>query len=136
MNTPDTDLLDADPLTADAPDAEAPSADPPATELAAEQPLAEAVEHAEATADSPLHGATMDLLADVELEISVELGRRRLTIGEVSRLAVGSVLELDTLAGEPLRLFANGRLIGTGEAVVVDGQFGIRISTLAAPPRA
>ena len=77
----------------------------------------------------------MSLLADVELEVTVELGRRRIALGEVARLVVGSVVELDTMAGEPLVVFANGRRIATGEAVVVDGQFGVRIHSLASGPR-
>lgn len=72
----------------------------------------------------------MDLLSDVEVEVTVELGRRRMSLGELSRIAVGSVVELDTLAGEPLVLYANGRRIATGEAVVVEGQFGVRVQTL------
>ena len=74
---------------------------------------------------------TIDLLSEVEIEVTVELGRRRLSIGEVTRLDVGSVVELDTLAGEPLVVYANGRRIATGEVVVVDGQFGVRIQALA-----
>lgn len=74
---------------------------------------------------------TIDLLSEVEIEVTVELGRRRLSIGEVTRLDVGSVVELDTLAGEPLVVYANGRQIATGEVVVVDGQFGVRIQALA-----
>ena len=62
--------------------------------------------------------------------MSVELGRRRLSIGELSQLRAGSVLELDTLAGEPVSVFANGRRIAAGEVVVVDGQLGVRIATL------
>lgn len=80
--------------------------------------------------DPALVAQTMTLLADVELDVTVELGRCRLPLGEVARLGVGSVVELDTLAGEPLVVYANGRRIATGEAVVVDGQFGIRIGRL------
>ncbi len=83
-----------------------------------------------AASDPALVAATMDLLADVELDVTVELGRCRLPLGEVARLGVGSVVELDTLAGEPLVVYANGRRIASGEAVVVDGQFGIRIGRL------
>ena len=75
---------------------------------------------------------TMDLLADVEIEVTVELGRRRMSLGEVSRLTVGSVVELDTLAGEPLAIYANGRRVATGEAVVVEGQFGVRVHRVGA----
>ncbi len=71
------------------------------------------------------------LLAEVELEVTVELGRRRLPLADVLRLTTGSVIELENLVGEPLEVYANGRLIAQGEAVVIDEQFGIRITRLA-----
>ena len=82
-----------------------------------------------------LHGDGADgdpfaLLADVELEVTVELGRRRLPLADVMRLTAGSVIELEKLIGEPLEVYANGRLIAEGEAVVIDEQFGIRITRL------
>ena len=80
----------------------------------------------------PSGGGTLDLLGDVELEVTVELGRCRLPLAEVARLGVGSVVELDALAGDPLVVYANGRRIATGEAVVVDGQFGVRIQKVSA----
>lgn len=90
-----------------------------------------------ATADAAdLLSSTLDLLADVELEVSVELGRRRLPLSEVARLRVGSVVELDTEAGDPLVVYANGRRIAVGEAVVVDGQLGVRITSVEAAGRA
>jgi len=104
--------------------------------FAAAEPLPDSLRHAPApvaapvTAPPPSAGA-FDLLADVEIEVTVEFGRRRLPLGEVARLEVGSVIELDALAGEPLAIFANGRRIATGEAVVVDGQFAVRIESLA-----
>ena len=107
-----TDTLPDAPDTAPSPDA------PPATTSTA--------------APSPPPANTMDLLADVEIEVTVELGRRRMSLGEVSRLTVGSVVELNTLAGEPLVLYANGRRIATGEAVVVEGQFGVRVHQVGA----
>ena len=72
-----------------------------------------------------------DLLAEVELIVTVELGRRRIPLSEVLQLTTGSVIELEKLVGEPLEIFANGRLIAEGEAVVVDEQFGVRITNLA-----
>ena len=77
------------------------------------------------------HAKNFDLLAEVELNITVELGRRRLPLSEVLLLTTGSVIELEKLVGEPLEIFANGRLIAEGEAVVVDEQFGVRITNLA-----
>ncbi len=72
----------------------------------------------------------LELLADVELEIVVELGRRRLSLADVLRLTTGSIIELEKLVGEPLEIYANGRLIAEGEAVVIDEQFGVRITSL------
>ncbi len=71
------------------------------------------------------------LLADVELEVTVELGRRRMPLADILRLTNGSVIELEKLVGEPLDIYANGRFIAEGEAVVIDEQFGIRITRLA-----
>lgn len=72
-----------------------------------------------------------DLLAEVELNVTVELGRRKIPLSEVLKLTTGSVIELEKLVGEPLEIFANGRLIAEGEAVVIEEQFGVRISNLA-----
>ena len=97
-----------------------------------DSPPAEAAAPATPTGDSTSRSNyTIDLLSEVEIEVTVELGRRRLSIGEVTRLDAGSVIELDTLAGEPLVVYANGRQIATGEVVVVDGQFGVKIQALA-----
>ena len=76
-------------------------------------------------------GDNFHLLAEVELEVTVELGRRKLPLADVLRLTTGSVIELENLVGEPLEVYANGRLIAEGEAVVIDEQFGIRITRLA-----
>jgi flagellar motor switch protein FliN len=80
-------------------------------------------------------GATFGLLAEVELEVTVELGRRRLALADVLRLTTGSVIELEKLVGEPLQVYANNRLIAEGEAVVIDEQFGIRITNLISSAR-
>jgi flagellar motor switch protein FliN/FliY len=71
------------------------------------------------------------MLADVELDVTVELGRRRMPLADILRLTSGSVVELEKLVGEPLQVFANNRLIAEGEAVVIDDQFGVRITSLA-----
>ena len=76
-----------------------------------------------------------DLLAEVNLEVTVELGRRRLPLADLLKLTIGSVIELDKLVGEPLEIYANGRLIAEGEAVVIDEQFGVRITNLASKRR-
>ena len=77
--------------------------------------------------DANGHDAAIDLLLDVSLQISVELGRTRMTIGEVLALKSGAVIELDKLAGEPADILVNGTLIARGEVVVVDEKFGVRV---------
>lgn len=76
-----------------------------------------------------------ELLADVDLEVRVELGRRELPLADVLKLTTGSVVELEKMVGEPLSVYANGRLIAEGEAVVIDEQFGVRITNLASEGR-
>ncbi len=75
-------------------------------------------------------GKSMDMLRDVEMEVSVELGRIELPLGRVLQLTKGSVIELDKLAGEPVDIMVNGQKIAQGEVVVVDEHFGVRISNL------
>jgi flagellar motor switch protein FliN/FliY len=75
----------------------------------------------------------LDLLLDVPLELTVELGRTRLTIENVLSLQSGSVIELDKIAGDPLDILLNGRLVARGEAVVVGEKFGIRVTSIVSP---
>lgn len=69
----------------------------------------------------------INLVLDIPIEISVEIGRRRMPLGEVIRLGPGAIVELGKASGEPLDILANGRLIARGEAVVVGERYGIRI---------
>jgi flagellar motor switch protein FliN len=80
-------------------------------------------------------GAGIDLLLDVSLEVSVELGRTRMTIGELLALRPGSVIELDKLAGEPADILVNGTRIARGEVVVVDEKFGVRVLEVVSPAK-
>jgi len=75
----------------------------------------------------------MSLLRDVEVELTLEIGRRRMKISEVVKPGPGRTVELDKLAGEPLELLVNGRLIGRGEAVVVGDRYAIRITEIVTP---
>jgi len=75
-------------------------------------------------------GSGLALLRDVSLELTVELGRTRLSIGEIMELGQGSVIELDKLAGEPVDLRVNGVLLATGEVIVLDDVCGVRITRL------
>jgi flagellar motor switch protein FliN/FliY len=81
----------------------------------------------------PAHG--IELLMDVALEVSVELGRSHMSIGEILALRTGSVIELDKLAGEPVDVSVNGTLIARGEVVVVDEKFGVRITEVVSRAR-
>jgi flagellar motor switch protein FliN/FliY len=72
----------------------------------------------------------LELLLDVPLHVTVELGRTRMTIQELLSLGPGSVVELDKVAGEPLDIVVNDRLVARGEAVVVNDKFGIRITDI------
>lgn len=73
------------------------------------------------------------LIMDVPLDISVELGKTRMTIKEILELNQGSIIQLDRLAGEPVDLLVNGKLIAKGEVVVIDESYGIRITAIISP---
>jgi len=75
----------------------------------------------------------IDMLLDVELEVLVELGRKSMKIRDVLKLGKGSLIELNKTAGEPLTIYVNNRKLAEGEVVVVDDNFGIRITKLASP---
>lgn len=76
--------------------------------------------------------SSIELLKDVEMDVSVELGRIQLPLGKVLQLTKGSVIELEKLAGEPVDILVNGQRIAHGEVVVIDEHFGVRISNLIA----
>ncbi|MEU8237158.1 flagellar motor switch protein FliN [Actinoplanes missouriensis] len=78
-------------------------------------------------------GGGLDMLHDVEMEVSAELGRTRMSVRELLSLTPGAIVELDRAAGSPADLLVNGRLIARGEVVVVDENFGIRITEIVAP---
>jgi flagellar motor switch protein FliN/FliY len=80
-------------------------------------------------------GHGIELLMDVALEVSVELGRSHMPIGDILALRTGSVIELDKLAGEPVEVSVNGTLIARGEVVVVDEKFGVRITEVVSKSR-
>ncbi len=75
----------------------------------------------------------IDLIMDIPVQLSVELGRTKLTIKNILQLGQGSVVELDGLAGEPMDIFVNGYLIAQGEVVVVDDKYGIRLTDIITP---
>jgi flagellar motor switch protein FliN len=75
----------------------------------------------------------MDFILDIPLEVSVELGRTKMLINELLQLGQGSVIELNKLAGEPLEIFINRKLVARGEAVVVNEKFGVRLTDIISP---
>lgn len=79
--------------------------------------------------------ANIDLLSDLQMSVSVELGRTEMSVADVLALGSGSVVELDRLAGEPVDILVNDRLIARGEVVVVDENFGVRIVEVLARSR-
>ncbi len=81
---------------------------------------------------STLHAGPLELLHDVEMEVTVELGRTKLPIRELLALQPGVVIEIDRAAGAPIDILVNGRRIASGEVVVIDEEFGVRITEIVA----
>ncbi len=81
-------------------------------------------------ADTIPDTANLDMLLDVGLQITVELGRTKLKFRDVLNLSAGSIVELDKMTSEPVDILVNGALLASGEVVVVDDQFAIRITKL------
>jgi len=75
----------------------------------------------------------LDFILDIPLEVSVELGRTKMLISDLLQLSQGSVIELTKLAGEPLEILVNQKLIARGEVVVVNEKFGIRLTDVISP---
>ncbi len=84
--------------------------------------------------EPPLEAGTephnLNLVLDIPLEMSVELGRKRMSIRDILDLGAGSIVELDKIAGEPVDLLVNGRLVARGEVVVIEDNFGVRITEI------
>lgn len=78
-------------------------------------------------------GHNLDLILDIPLEVTVELGRTRMLIQELLELAQGAVVELNKLAGEPMDILVNNKLVARGEAVVVNDKFGVRVTDIVSP---
>lgn len=93
----------------------------------------------EAAASSPArHSGTgkdrnLDLILDIPLKVTVELGRTKMPVSELLNLTQGSVIELTKLAGEPMEVLVNDKLIARGEAVVVNEKFGVRLTDIISP---
>lgn len=82
---------------------------------------------------NPLPGRELEFLFDVPLQVSVEVGRAKILLKDLLQMGEGYVVELDKLAGEPLDLYVNSRLIARGEAVRVGEKFGIKLTEVVSP---
>jgi flagellar motor switch protein FliN/FliY len=81
----------------------------------------------------PATANDLNMILDIPVQLTVELGRTRIPIKHILQLAQGSVVELDALAGEPMDVLVNGYLIAQGEVVVVNDKFGIRLTDIVTP---
>lgn len=86
-----------------------------------------------ATAPVQVNEANIGLILDVPLQVTVELGRTKKSIKDILELSNGSIVELDKLAGEPVDIHVNGKLLAKGEVVVIDENFGVRITDIVSP---
>jgi flagellar motor switch protein FliN/FliY len=91
--------------------------------------IAEAAEQKE----QPAERKNLEFVLDIPLQLTVELGRAKMLVKDVLELGQGSVVELTKMAGEPLDIFVNSKLIARGEAVVVNEKFGIRLVDIVSP---
>ena len=84
----------------------------------------------------PMEGGgsqNLDFLLDIPLEISVEIGRTKITVGDLLKLSQGSVVELEKSTDQPLEIYVNRKLMAQGEVVVVNERFGIRLTNIISP---
>lgn len=111
------------------------SAESLATEALSDvQASVDELEHVAAEMDAAAVGepAAIDMLSDVDLNVSIELGRTDMLVEDVLKLSEGSVVELDKLAGDPVDVYVNNRLVARGEVLVLNDNFCIRVSEIVA----
>lgn len=97
--------------------------------LAAEAPELKSVEAPTSANDNK----NLELILDIPLRVTVELGRSKMVVSELLNLGQGSVIELNKLAGEPMEILVNDKLVARGEAVVVNEKFGVRLTDIISP---
>ena len=83
--------------------------------------------------DATIDKKNLDFILDIPLQVTVELGRTKLLVKDILQLSQGAVVELTKLAGEPLDIFVNSKLVARGEAVVVNEKFGVRLVDIVSP---
>lgn len=131
--------LDAERWQAEGEDA--PAVEVREAEAAREEVAAAAAPATAARAWAPADGAqgsravpgALDIVMDVPLEVTVELGRTHQRVRDVLELGPGAVIELNRMAGEPVDVLVNGRVVAKGEVVVIDEAFGVRITEILSP---
>jgi flagellar motor switch protein FliN/FliY len=106
--------------------------------ILSEEDMADAMEmdfntFEEAKAEQGGGSPNLDFILDIPMEVAVELGRAKMLISELLQLGQGSVIELSKLAGEPLEVLVNHKLIARGEVVVVNEKFGVRLTDIISP---
>lgn len=95
--------------------------------------LLEADEAGPGSAGSQKRERNLDLILDIPLRVTVELGRTKMVVSDLLNLGQGSVIELSKLAGEPMEVLVNDKLVARGEAVVVNEKFGVRLTDIISP---
>jgi flagellar motor switch protein FliN/FliY len=100
--------------------------------MATEKSAAPKIEAAKAAAPKG-NDRNLQLILDIPLKVTVELGRTKMPVSELLNLTQGSVIELNKLAGEPMEVLVNDKLIARGEAVVVNEKFGVRLTDIISP---
>lgn len=101
-----------------------------ADEILAEAGVESTPEFPQVQEEENVQSKGIDLLMDVVLDVSIELGRTTMSIKDILALGVGSVVELDKMVGDPVDILVNNKLIAKGEVVVVDENFGVRITSI------
>ncbi len=97
------------------------------------QPQGAAFEELKDDGNGQVKARDIDFLLDIPLEISVEVGRVRMLIKDLLQLGQGSVIELEKIAGEPMEILVNDKLVARGEVVVVNEKFGVRLTDIISP---
>jgi len=141
MSEPEPAMSEEDKMAAEWAAALAETQPAPASNTASEVALAaESVAPAEFTKFAPTPaglpggaGNDLNMILDIPVQLTVELGRTRIPIKHILQLGQGSVVELETMAGEPMDVLVNGFLIAQGEVVVVNDKFGIRLTDIVTP---
>ena len=83
--------------------------------------------------ENETHDRNLSLILDIPLRVTVELGRTKMVVADLLNLGQGSVIELNKLAGEPMEVLVNDKLVARGEAVVVNEKFGVRLTDIISP---